>query len=69
MGVIVGALICIYSILDLILLPLDLEKLFTPGLILLGSSFMIGMNAVIGHYVYIIHSNVRKKLIATTTEV
>ena len=68
-GVIVGALICIYSILDLILLPLDLEKLLTPGLILLGSSFMIGMNAVIGHYVYIIHSNVRKKLIATTTEV
>jgi polyisoprenyl-phosphate glycosyltransferase len=67
-GVTIGSLVCFYSILDLILLPLSLEKLFTPGLILLGFSFMMGINAVIGHYVYIIHSNIRKKLNAKTTE-
>jgi glycosyltransferase involved in cell wall biosynthesis len=68
LGVTIGFFVCIYSIIDLILLPLNLEKLFTPGLILLGFSIMMGINAVIGHYVYIIHSNVRKKLSATTTE-
>jgi len=68
-GITIGLLICIYSIIDLLVLPFGLEKLFTPGLILLGFSIMIGINAVIGHYVYIIHSNVRKKLTATTTEV
>jgi glycosyltransferase involved in cell wall biosynthesis len=69
LGVAIGFLVCIFSIIDIILLPLNLEKLFTPGLILLGFSIMMGMNAVIGHYVYIIHSNVRKKLTATTVEV
>jgi glycosyltransferase involved in cell wall biosynthesis len=67
-GLVVGFLTCLYSIIDLILLPFQSEKLFTPGLILLGFSIMTGINAVIGHYVYIIHSNVRKKLNATTTE-
>jgi polyisoprenyl-phosphate glycosyltransferase len=69
LGVTIGFLTCVYSILDFILLPLNLEKLFTPGLVLLGFSIIMGINAIIGHYVYIIHSNVRKKLTATTTEV
>lgn len=69
LGVVIGFLACIFSLIDIILLPSNLEKLFTPGLILLGFSIMMGMNAVIGHYVYIIHSNVRKKLTATTVEV
>jgi polyisoprenyl-phosphate glycosyltransferase len=67
-GITLGLFICIYSILDLVLLPMNLEKLFTPGLIFLGFSIMTGINALIGHYVYIIHSNVRKKLNATTSE-
>jgi len=69
LGITIGLLVCAYSIVDLLLLPSSLEKLFTPGLILLGFSIMMGINAVIGHYVYIIHSNVRKKLNAITTEV
>jgi len=69
LGVSIGFLTCIFSLIDLVLLPLNLENLFTPGLILLSFSIMMGMNAVIGHYVYIIHGNVRKKLTATTVEV
>jgi glycosyltransferase involved in cell wall biosynthesis len=68
-GITLGSIICIYAILDLLLLPTSLEKLFTPGLIFLGFSIMMGINALIGHYVYIIHGNVRKKLNATTTEI
>lgn len=68
-GITIGLFICIYSAVDLFLLPMNLEKLFTPGLIFLGFSIMTGINALIGHYVYIIHSNVRKKLNATTSEI
>jgi glycosyltransferase involved in cell wall biosynthesis len=65
----VGIATTIYSIIDFFLLPFSLEKMFTPGLVITGISALFAFNAVIGHYIYIIHNSIRRKVIVETSEV
>jgi glycosyltransferase involved in cell wall biosynthesis len=68
LGIGLGILIILFSVIDYFWLPIALENLFTVGVITIGFSFSVGMNSVIGHYVYIIHNQVRRKLTAATKE-
>jgi len=68
-GIGLGILIILFSVIDYFWLPIALENLFTVGVISIGFSFLVAMNSVIGHYVYIIHNQVRRKLMAKTEEI
>ena len=68
MGAILGLSVTTYSLLDILFLPFSLERLFTPGIVILCFSVIIGINSIIGHYVYLIHLQVRNKLDISTVE-
>ena len=68
MGTILGLSVTTYSLLDILFLPFSLERLLTPGIVILCFSLIIGINSIIGHYVYLIHLQVRNKLDVSTVE-
>lgn len=67
-GTILGLSVTTYSLLDILFLPFGLERLLTPGIVILCFSVIIGINSIIGHYVYLIHLQVRNKLDISTVE-
>jgi glycosyltransferase involved in cell wall biosynthesis len=64
----IGLALIIYSLIDIAFLPSSLEQLFPIGITLTGFAFLIGLVAVVGHYVYLVHSSVRAKIFARTSE-
>ena len=68
MGTIHGLSVTTYSLLDILFLPFGLERLLTPGIVILCFSVIIAINSIIGHYVYLIHLQVRNKLDILTVE-
>jgi glycosyltransferase involved in cell wall biosynthesis len=69
LGIAFGISLLGVSLIDLLFLPFHFEKLSLIGLVISGFSFLVGLNAVVGHYVYIIHNQIRKKLTIETTEI
>jgi glycosyltransferase involved in cell wall biosynthesis len=67
-GSFIGLAVTTYSLLDIMILPFNLERLLTPGIVILCFSVIIGINSIIGHYAYLIHLQVRNKLEILTVE-
>lgn len=68
-GVMIGAVVLLYSLIDYIFLPLKFEKLSIIAVLVIGFSLLTGLISVVGHYVYIIHNQIRMKLNVATSEI
>ena len=67
-SLIVGILVTVYATVDAFFLPLSYEGLLVVGITLIGFSFLMGLVSIVGHYIYLIHSNIRTANVATTKE-
>ena len=65
---ILGMVVSIYGLISNLLLRSSTFPMVTTGLILIVLSGLFGLNSIVGHYVYIVHDQVRRKLVADTKE-
>jgi len=65
---ILGVLISGFGIVNNLFLQQTTLPMITTGLILTVLSGLFALNSIIGHYVYIVHDQVRQKLIVDTKE-
>jgi hypothetical protein len=49
-------------------LPYSFEQLLLIGLTVAGFSILLGLVALVGQYVYLIHSQIRTRVLANTIE-
>jgi glycosyltransferase involved in cell wall biosynthesis len=63
-----GISISIYGVINNLFLQASTLPMITTGLILTVLSLLFALNSIIGHYVYIIHDQVRQKLTIDTKE-
>jgi glycosyltransferase involved in cell wall biosynthesis len=63
-----GILISLYGVINNLFFRTSVFPMITTGIILTVLSGLFGFNSIIGHYVYIVHDQVRQKLIADTKE-
>jgi len=65
---VLGTAITIFSLIDILFLPFSYEQLFSVGIIISGFSMLFGLVALVGQYVYLIHNQVRTRVVANTIE-
>jgi glycosyltransferase involved in cell wall biosynthesis len=63
-----GISISIYGVINNFFLHISTTPMITTGLILTVLSGLFALNSIVGHYVYIVHDQVRQKLIVDTKE-
>jgi hypothetical protein len=63
-----GVGLTLFSLVDILFLPLSLEQLFSIGVSITGFSVLFGLVALVGQYVYLIHSQIRTRVVANTIE-
>lgn len=64
-----GILISIYGVFCRVFFSSTTFPIITAGLILVVLSGLFAINSIIGHYVYIIHNQIRQRLVVETREI
>ena len=65
---VIGLVMTIFALIDIAFLPFNFGQLFSVGIIVSGFSMLFGLVALVGQYVYLIHNQVRTRVVANTIE-